>query len=50
MPSRGYTLLELLVALAVAAVALALLLMSVLAAYIPARRAMSVDPAQALRN
>ncbi|HEY0874588.1 MAG TPA: ABC transporter permease [Vicinamibacterales bacterium] len=33
-----------------AAVALALLLMSVLAAYIPARRAMSVDPAQALRN
>ena len=33
-----------------AAVALALLLMAVLAAYVPARRAMSVDPAHALRN
>jgi putative ABC transport system permease protein len=33
-----------------ATVALALLLMAVLAAYVPARRAMSVDPAHALRN
>jgi putative ABC transport system permease protein len=33
-----------------ATVALALLLMAILAAYVPARRAMRVDPAHALRN
>jgi ABC-type antimicrobial peptide transport system permease subunit len=33
-----------------AVVALALLLTAVMGAYLPARRAMSVDPAHALRN